>query len=433
MMAIPGCHGQIRSEETDGFVWSKTWEGKYAVAYDEYGNEIIPASKGFKYINYQPNDEGETFGYFRVQKGSKYGAYDIYGNEILPPVSKYPFRGAFTVKTADGKKGVCALTPGGDILIPAERGYTEISRREGPLYTAYYQVKRGKLMGACDIQGTEVVPPEYKYVYYSERDWCFIAQQGKKYLHLDLALDAEGNVCPKSVRDSINSNISVEDLFARALALPDSELKKKEECYRTVIALDANNGKGYKALAYNNIGAIREAQDMPKYAVTYYELALQADPSFTLAAENLVRAKAAAREKKWNSVINTLETVADVLTTAGNMAAAISGGGSTAAASAVAPTGSANAGSGGHGQGVDELEARAAKAKEDARLTPLKNRESNVYLDYAGQLSAMKTFPERYDDQQRRSIQQKMKQIRTKWEEKGFRMYHSEWEDWNGR
>lgn len=40
----------------------------------------------------------------------------------------------------------------------------------------------------------------------------------------------------------------------------------------------------------------------------------------------------------------------------------------------------------------------------------------------------MKTFRERYDDNQRKSIQRSMKQIRKKW-----RFPKSEWEDWNGK
>lgn len=94
---IPACYAQLNQEEKDGFKWSKTWKGKFVVAYDEFGNEIIPASKGFNYINYEPNPDGDSYGYFRVQKGSKYGAYDVMGNEVIPPVSKYPY----TLKNRD--------------------------------------------------------------------------------------------------------------------------------------------------------------------------------------------------------------------------------------------------------------------------------------------------------------------------------------------
>lgn len=63
-----------------------------------------------------------------------------------------------------------------------------------------------------------------------------------------------------------------------------------------------------------------------------------------------------------------------------------------------------------------------------------KNRDSNTYSAYESQLIKMNTYWEsQYNDGQRRSIQQNMIKIRTKWESRGFQMYHSQWEDWNGK
>ena len=63
-----------------------------------------------------------------------------------------------------------------------------------------------------------------------------------------------------------------------------------------------------------------------------------------------------------------------------------------------------------------------------------KNRDSNTYSSYESQLIKMNTYWEsQYNDSQRRSIQQSMKKIRTKWESRGFQMFHSQWEDWDGK
>ena len=63
-----------------------------------------------------------------------------------------------------------------------------------------------------------------------------------------------------------------------------------------------------------------------------------------------------------------------------------------------------------------------------------KNRDSNTYSSYESQLIKMNTYWEsQYNDSQRRSIQQNMKKIRTKWETRGFQMFHSQWEDWDGK
>lgn len=63
-----------------------------------------------------------------------------------------------------------------------------------------------------------------------------------------------------------------------------------------------------------------------------------------------------------------------------------------------------------------------------------KNRDANTYSNYESQLIKMNTYWEtQYNDSQRRSIQSNMKAIRQKWENKGFNMFHSQWEDWNGK
>lgn len=62
-----------------------------------------------------------------------------------------------------------------------------------------------------------------------------------------------------------------------------------------------------------------------------------------------------------------------------------------------------------------------------------KNTDSNTYDDYEKQLINMNIYWEsQYNDRQRKSIQQSMKKIRTKWESRGFKMRDSEWEHWNG-
>lgn len=63
-----------------------------------------------------------------------------------------------------------------------------------------------------------------------------------------------------------------------------------------------------------------------------------------------------------------------------------------------------------------------------------KNTDSSTYQNDESELIKMNTYWEsQYNDSRRKSIQQRMNRIRTKWERRGFQMYHSEWEDWDGR
>lgn len=72
--------------------------------------------------------------------------------------------------------------------------------------------------------------------------------------------------------------------------------------------------------------------------------------------------------------------------------------------------------------------------RHNASEVQSKNRDSDTYSNYESQLIKMNTYWEsQYNDSQRRSIQQSMKKIRTKWERRGFQMFHSQWEDWDGK
>ena len=62
-----------------------------------------------------------------------------------------------------------------------------------------------------------------------------------------------------------------------------------------------------------------------------------------------------------------------------------------------------------------------------------KNRDARTYSDLESQLIKMNTYYNTYNDNQRRSIQSQMRSIRTKWEGRGYQMFHSSWEDWDGR
>lgn len=60
--------------------------------------------------------------------------------------------------------------------------------------------------------------------------------------------------------------------------------------------------------------------------------------------------------------------------------------------------------------------------------------ESRAYSNYESMLIKMNTYWEtQYNDSDRRNHQKKMKDIRTKWEKRGYHITRSEWEDWNGK
>ena len=60
----------------------------------------------------------------------------------------------------------------------------------------------------------------------------------------------------------------------------------------------------------------------------------------------------------------------------------------------------------------------SGKSKQSGNDVEAKNRDQKSYSGY--------------NDSHRRDIQSKMKRIREKWESRGYQMFRSSWEDWDG-
>jgi tetratricopeptide (TPR) repeat protein len=84
------------------------------------------------------------------------------------------------------------------------------------------------------------------------------------------------------------------------------------------------------------------------------------------------------------------------------------------------------------GSYVNNSSSRSNSSSQSGSDNMSRNRDARTYSDLESQLIKMHTYPNTYNDNQRRSIQSQMRSIRTKWESRGFRMFHSQWEDWDG-
>lgn len=78
--------------------------------------------------------------------------------------------------------------------------------------------------------------------------------------------------------------------------------------------------------------------------------------------------------------------------------------------------------------GKETKQKKVKQKSETAASAKNEMLDRNTYNDYVSQLIDMSTFRDRYDDNQRKSIQRSMKRLREK---HGFPK--SEWEDWNGK
>lgn len=132
----------------------------------------------------------------------------------------------------------------------------------------------------------------------------------------------------------------------------------------------------------------------------------------------------AAKQAKRQRVMEKMQVAAQVLGGVGN--AMISAG------SAVQATQQSSSVSSNNSQQSSGSSVSISNDSKNFNTTD-KNADARTYSDYESQLIQMNTYyADKYNDQTRRNIQSKMKAIRQKWEQRGFQMFHSTWEDWDG-
>lgn len=107
----------------------------------------------------------------------------------------------------------------------------------------------------------------------------------------------------------------IKDLFDLAYNTPDTEAQTKYDIYMQVIQADPYNNYGYKAPAYNNLGVLYESLGDINNAKICYEYALQANPNYDKAKQNLKNVKAQRRSQFWNNIGNALGVVGQALET----------------------------------------------------------------------------------------------------------------------
>ena len=239
------------------------------------------------------------------------------------------------------------------------------------------------------------------------------------------------------VQLSKQSELSCFDYYDKALNARKD--KDKIKYFQKTMEQDYRNERGMKAQALNDIGIIYTKKDKHHLAYLYFKMSSEAEPGGD-ADSNLEwltgivkRQEEIARQKQIRSDERFDRTLAvlDGINTGLQVATTVYGATSSSSYS------SDNAGSG------STQSSQTSKSNNSAPTSSkspsgndavYKNSDSRVYSDWETQLIKMEVYYERdYSDSNRRYIQEQMVQIRRKWEDRGFKMYKSEWETWDGR
>jgi len=290
--------------------------GKSGVC-DKDGKEVIPLLYDKVY-----HSNGN---YFEVYKGEYRGICDMTGHFTLPLSAQYtlilyePETGCYAVHKGDKLRGICKTD--GTFLIPLSRNYELCNyEKEG-----WYQIKKNGYYGVCDLSGKEVVKPDKyksmlfyedgKGVYTYDENYNSITLYKLKGKSSNYSSNNNSYAYTTTTTTTTSQSSSIKDMFDLAYNTPDTEAQTKYNRYMQVIQADPYNTYGYKAPAYNNLGVLYETLGDLKNAKACYEYALQTNPNYDKAKDNLKNVKAQRRSQRWNNISNALGAVGQALGT----------------------------------------------------------------------------------------------------------------------
>ena len=292
VLAFCGClcsYGQnVRKElntEEDGFKWYLLYDNRFHGAESLNGEILIPLSKKYDYVQYR--------------SPLLLGLYNSHKPGVIYKTEYYTKEGK---EVLDNSKYDDTTLLGGEDGVPF-----------------YFLTKKDGKQGACDFNGNEIVPALFTSCFYDPNDKEFNIQDTSGYHkwseYKATTYNTSSSNTYSSNSTSSNQSTNIKEMFDLAYNTPDTEAQTKYNRYVQVIQADPYNSYGYKAVAYNNLGVLYETLGDLNNAKACYEYALQANPNYDKAKDNLKNVKAQRRSQRWNNISNALGAVGQALGT----------------------------------------------------------------------------------------------------------------------
>lgn len=414
-ITLPGADPTARATKlpqtaTDGYSWTRLRNGSMQNgALNHKGEYVIPMI--YSSVKYLPSNTQGQYGIFAVTtEDDIIGWYDINGLPFIPVSEGYTYirpvgigNYAFIKTPQTDDEGVYE-TALGEIIPPGK--YDEISwKKDGYFFT----IEKDDLYGVVDWLGHQVLPPSYPTPLTREDDgFTFLDDDyNDVYAIHGVFADSPERTAEKFQRAYSSSG-------PQAIAL-----------YREVILMDPIGKYGYLSSCYNNIGNEYLSLGNREMAEENIRKALEIEPNraeFLSNLENVLQSShlgnegnSPSRASGWDIAFGILNSFADAASTF-----------NAATNSYLPPSQSSSLRRNEGSSRRSSKQSHVAKPKGNAFSHSVNERTSrNTYNNYVSQLIDMKTYPERYNDSQRRQIQSSMRSIRQEW---GFPK--SEWEDW---
>ena len=277
---------------------------------------------------------------------------------------------------------------------------------------------------AISSNGNVIIDTQGKDLLQDNNDFKIVGIQSSEnvILAIDKKTSKYGYIYNPLIKDTLiyNATSKKEQLYAQAMNYyNEKKYNKARNRFASLYRHEPNNDDYLVKYA-----DCMTAQKYYVAAINKYNKALELNPTNQEAAEHLAIAQnKKEREEEIRAIIYGIaSSVNDALE-------------STAQALNVSTSSASN--NENHSNASDNSAttssqySNSSSSRNDAMYW---NADKKTYSDYETQLIKMNTYYEtQYNDNDRRYLQSQMRSIRTKWESRGYKMFHSPWEEWDGR
>lgn len=224
--------------EKDGYRWYAVYGGVFGIQNTDSTYVYYSDDNRYEYRCYYTNSSANrNRSFFWIQRKNK---------KIIPKKRKERKKYEYIDSTC-----VAMVKLNGEIVIPFERGYTNVS-----YYTStnrdYFEFKKNGKKGVCDIHGKEIIEPKYDYIQYRIDGFYGETESlGSDYERLGIELDENNEVNPNAFnKELVKDNYSN---FKYYLTYQSGSFGVEDENGHVLIPLS----RGYKKIYLYDDGYFR--------------------------------------------------------------------------------------------------------------------------------------------------------------------------------
>ncbi len=224
--------------EKDGYRWYAVYGGVFGIQNLDGTYVFYSDDNKYEYSTYYTNfDAYSNRSFFWIKRKNK---------KIIPKKRKERKKYEYIDSTC-----VAMVKLNGEIVIPFERGYTNVS-----YYTStnrdYFEFKKNGKNGVCDIHGKEIIEPKYDYIQYRiDGFYGKTKSLGSDYERLGIELDENNEVNPNAFnKELVKDNYSN---FKYYLTYQSGSFGVEDENGHVLIPLS----RGYKKIYLYDDGYFR--------------------------------------------------------------------------------------------------------------------------------------------------------------------------------